>query len=294
MSNITGAPRNLAKAVRPVTISKRKRWTTNPSGGAEMDRAMSPVSLETAFDEAADTGFRARATSEYRRVSHWVSGELNLETARILDFGCGQGIAAASFALRLPRAKVLGVDLDQVDEVYLRERLREQTGRSTPDNVRFMTTAELSRETGFDLIYSWSVFDLVREDQMVDTFKQLKTLLRKGGLLFLQINPLYFSPHGSHLYRYFSEPWQHLLRPLDVLRDGVFAKGVTDTQTREWQQFLGLNRLTGRDILGRASAAGLKRTREQFLKTDLTPPARLSRVYDPDVLVTNELMALFE
>jgi 2-polyprenyl-3-methyl-5-hydroxy-6-metoxy-1,4-benzoquinol methylase len=260
---------------------------------ARTDDEMS-LNLEMILDKSANAGFRARAVSEYNRVSGWIGDKVNLEKARILDFGCGEGDAAASFALRLPHASVVGVDLDPVNETGLADRLRKETERSMPRNLRFITTADLANEKAFDVIYSWSVFEHVREDEMVDIFKQLKGLLRKGGVLFVQVNPLFFSPRGSHLYRYFKEPWHHLLLPLNALRDGVFAKGVTETHTREWQQFLELNRLTARDILGRASAAGLKRTREQFFKTEVTPPLRLTRVYNEEVLRTNEMMALFE
>jgi 2-polyprenyl-3-methyl-5-hydroxy-6-metoxy-1,4-benzoquinol methylase len=251
-------------------------------------------SLDDAFEHARDEGFRARAIAEYKRVTNWVGAKVDLANARILDFGCGQGIAAASFAIRMPGATVVGSDMEPVNVEGLDDRLRQQIARPLPRNLEFVPTAELQDQAPFDLIYSWSVFEHVPEDQMIEVFRQLKSLLRPGGLIFVLVNPLFFSPRGSHLYRYFKSPWHHLLLPLSELREGVFAKGVTETQTREWQQFLGLNRLTARDILGRASASGLKRTRDAFFRTDLVPPPRLSRIYDSEALATVEFMALFE
>ena len=128
---------------------------------------------------------------------------------------------------------------------------------------------------------------------MTELFRNLKGRLAKNGLLFVQVNPLYFSPRGSHLYNYFKSPWHHLILSLDALREGVLSEQPTEREQREWAQFLELNRLTGRDIIGRATDAGLKLLREQHFTTDLLPPPRLTRIYDKDALVANEFIALF-
>jgi hypothetical protein len=153
---------------------------------------------------------------------------------------------------------------------------------------------QLPDTKGYDLIFAWSVFEHVREDIMMDLFKGLKSRLSKNGLLFVQVNPLYFSPRGSHLYNYFKSPWHHLILSLESLREGVLSDHATDNARREWTQFLELNRLTAKDIIGRASAAGLKLVKEQYFTTDVVPPPRLTRVYDKDVLMMTEFMALFE
>ena len=254
------------------------------------------LSIDAVLQTASDKAFRERALGEHKTIAAWTSDRIDLRKAKILDFGCGQGIAAASFALRNRGSKVVGLDVAPVDERGLDGLLRKNIELSLPDNLRFARIGDgaLLDEGDFDLIYAWSVFEHISETSMVATFKELKHRLRKGGLLFLHSNPLYFSPTGSHLYRYFNKPWHHLILPLDVLRDGVFAHGIADTPSREWQQFLALNRLTARDILGRASSAGLKRIREQLATTDLTPPPLLARVYSHEALSTYEVKALFD
>ncbi|CCD91737.1 conserved hypothetical protein [Bradyrhizobium sp. ORS 375] len=253
--------------------------------------------LEKMFEAANDAGFKGRAISEYKRIRGWVGDRINLDTARVLDFGCGQGIAAASFALRHPKAQVTGFDIEPVNQQQLANIYRAQSGLSLPPNISF-TSAHPGEvppgEQPFDLIYAWSVFEHVREDVMIDLFSSLKKRLAPNGLLFVQVNPLYFSPQGSHLYKYFKSPWHHLILSLDELREGVLSAEFQPTETREWRQFLELNRLTAQDIIGRAGAAGLKRLRDQFFQTDQIPPPRLARVYNPDVLRTTEFMALFE
>lgn len=254
--------------------------------------APSPTLL---FEAATDKAFKTRATFEYERVKKWTSDRIDLEKARILDFGCGHGVPAASFALRHPQSKVIGVDIEPIPEQQLSNLLNKQIGVGLPSNVSYRTLSltALSGEK-FDLIYAWSVFEHIKEDKMIETFSMLKEHLAENGVIFICCNPLYFSPHGSHLYKYFKSPWHHLLLTLDELREGVISSDLLSSETREWQQFLHLNRLTAQDIVGRASAAGLKRIRQHFSKTDIAPPPRLARLYDNDVLLTTEFTAIFE
>lgn len=253
-------------------------------------------SFDVLCEKAPDPGFKARSMSEYQRVKNWVGDRVDLNQARILDFGCGQGIAAASFALRHPGAAVVGFDIEPVSNDVLVKAYQTQLGRDLPPNVSFISApaGDLPPQKPFNLIYAWSVFEHVQEDLMVDLFKTLKSRLAPGGLLFVQINPLYFSPRGSHLYNYFKSPWHHLILSLDILREGVLSDAPTSKRNREWSQFLQLNRLTASDIVGRASAAGLSLVKEQRFTTDTAPPPRLTRVYDKSALMTTEIVALFE
>jgi len=262
----------------------------------DMNAETDLADLEAALENAEDAGFRARAISEYRRIRNWVGDRIDFDKARVLDLGCGQGIAAASFALRHPGARVMGIDIEPINESILADIYRRQIGRDLPGNLDLVTISpgEIPGTEKFDLIYAWSVVEHVREDMLVSLFQDLKSRLAEGGVIFVQVNPLYFSPQGSHLYKYFSSPWHHLILSLDQLRDGVLSAHSPATESREWRQFLELNRLTAQDIIGRASAAGLKRPREQFFKTDIVPPPRLARLYNNDALTTVEFMALFE
>jgi trans-aconitate methyltransferase len=253
---------------------------------------MSLSQLEQLLDAAKDQAFRARATSEYRRIKSWVQEKIDIDKARVLDFGCGQGIAACSFALRHPNSTVVGTDIEPVDEQHLARLVRTQIRLEVPKNLRFFSAPPDDQK--FDLVYAWSVFQHIREEAITATFASLKNLLAEGGVIFVQASPLYFSPQGSLLNKYFKSPWHHLILSLDQLRDGVLSSEFRPTQSREWKQFMELNRTTTQDVIGRASAAGLKRLREQIFQTDLIPPPRLTRLYCKDALLTTEFMALFE
>jgi SAM-dependent methyltransferase len=255
--------------------------------------------LEATFAAAPDAGFRGRVLSEYRTVRHWVKDRVDWDHARILDFGCGDGIAAASVALRHPMSRVEGFDILPVDTAGLARLFDRQTGQTLPPNLDFLsafaeqTLDKAGDAAGYDLIYSWSVFEHIRQDQIVPACRAIKSALQPGGFFFLQIDPLYFSPRGSHLYRFFKEPWHHLTLSLDELREITCDPAHGEVGTREWQQFVELNRLTGRQIIDRAKAAGLHLLREQFFSTETEPPASLLDIYKADTLTTVGLYALF-
>jgi 2-polyprenyl-3-methyl-5-hydroxy-6-metoxy-1,4-benzoquinol methylase len=250
---------------------------------------------ESAFSSAKDPAFRARAVSEYMRIRKWLGRNVNFETSSILDFGCGQGIGAASFALRHPGASVWAVDVAPPDVSILESRLESQLGVGIPENLNFSSNLDeiLEREMRFDLIYSWSVFEHVRASELAGLFKKIKHCLSTDGRFFMQVSPLYFSPRGSHLYRYFSSPWHHLTLSIDEIREALFAATTEKRRERGWRQFIELNRLTATDILGQATTSGLKLIRKELSKTDKIPPPSLVHVYNEDALLTEEVIALF-
>ena len=252
-------------------------------------------SLEKLLASASDAAFKARATSEYNRIRGWTKSEIDWTAPRILDFGCGSGIPATSFALRHPDAKVFGVDVNPISEAALAKSLKEQTGLSVPDNVSFslIKNGELPNEGDFDLIFAWSVFEHIHEEWMVDIFRDLKSRLKSNGKFFLMTEPLYYSPRGSHLYRYHKAPWHHLTLSLDKLRAGVISEKAEDTQLREWQQFLDLNRFTSHQLRDTAVRAGFELRREHIFTTEEVPPERLTRIYNPEVLTASGVQLLF-
>lgn len=159
--------------------------------------------LESVFDGAIDPSFKARAISEYRRIRSWTQGHVDLDSANILDFGCGEGVAAASFALRHPGAKVTGVDVAPPRLDPLRSAYKNQIGLDLPDNLSLQTVVDGSflHEKLFDLAYAWSVFHHIPRSQAVDVAKEIRECLAEGAFLFVQVEPLYFSERGSLLYR---------------------------------------------------------------------------------------------
>ena len=255
----------------------------------------SVANLDQLFRSATDPGFRARSVTEYERIRAWVRNDLDLDRCRILDFGCGSGYTAASFAARHPTAQVFGYDIEPVSVVSLERTLKAQAGLKLPSNLTLMQLqgGGLPSEAEFDLVFAWSVFEHVRRDWLADILAALHGRIKLDGLLFVLSEPLYFSPRGSHLHRFYTDAWQHLTISLDALREGVLAAKADESELRAWQIFAELNRMTADDLLETVGRAGFRLKREQRFRTDLVPGEALLRTYNADALTTVGVQALF-
>jgi SAM-dependent methyltransferase len=258
---------------------------------------LGPISMNDLFARCSDPEFRARAVHEWGTIRRFVAGRIPWPTARILDFGCGRGIAAASIALRLPEATVFGCDIVPPNREVLEDLLREQIAAAIPRNLH-VTSSEPGTLpdaiADLDLIYAWSVFEHVRFDRLVATLELLRERLRPRAFVFLQVNPLYFSPRGSHLYRFLPQPWSHLELQLDVMRAAVADAHDVSQQMREreWEQFMTLNRATTDDLLSAAREADFQIVLHETLSTEVEPSVRLLQIYSREILTTEEVRIL--
>jgi SAM-dependent methyltransferase len=153
-------------------------------------------------------------------VDH-LSKVIPLKSSVVLDFGCGEGIMTKGVA-RFAR-EVHGIDL--VPSFWqLEERFQRMFG---PGNefppVALKTIAPDQclpfEEASFDAVYAWSVFEHVAD--VPTALAEIHRVLRPGGVFFLQIEPLYHSPHGAHLWNILDEPWIHLKLRREELVDRV-------------------------------------------------------------------------
>ncbi|MCK5813990.1 MAG: class I SAM-dependent methyltransferase [Cocleimonas sp.] len=248
------------------------------------------------IEKIKNKDFKNRFISEFQRVTHWIENRCDLHHANIYDFGCGDGVAALSFALNCPNATVYGSDIAKGINEKITKSMRQELDINTfPNNLHLseMESGKVIDKLGeIDLIYSWSVFEHIRRDKILGILTQLKNLLRKGGLFYLQINPLYYSSRGAHLYTHVSDSWCHLIHQHDVLKELVFASGLR-RQEYDWEQYETLNRITSDELMILFESAGFKLIHEQRIESDREPPKNLLNIYKRDVLVTDEIMALF-
>ena len=161
--------------------------------------------------QISDEWFRAHFDYAADVVNQWVGGAVDIRTARLLNFGCGDGITDLSLVLRHGATAIHGVDIRK-EYAKLPRIAREQLGmRRIPAALTFETIkpgARLAdRHGGMDGIMSWSTFEHVQRDQLLPILQDLHACLRPGGVFFLQIEPLFHSPYGSHLRRYDEVPW---------------------------------------------------------------------------------------
>ena len=259
-----------------------------------------------------DEWFRAHFDYAADVVQHWVGGVLDLPTARLLNFGCGAGITDLALMLRHGATAIHGVDIRR-DYAKLPRIAREQLGMSRiPAGMTFETIqpgAPLAgRQPLVDGIMSWSTFEHVQRDQLAPIFSDLYACLRPGGYFFIQIEPLFYSPFGSHLRRYIETPWQHLLVSEDDLWRAIeqhkgpmaadevdfgFADfGVDGYKKFVFNEYRALNLLTADELVEITTSAGFKLVRQERRSVDMEIPQALRGKYPDELLLNNEIFLL--
>ncbi|WP_029415598.1 class I SAM-dependent methyltransferase [Brevundimonas bacteroides] len=243
--------------------------------------------------ETAPADLRQKLVTLPGIIAEWVRPHGGLAGRKIMDFGCGLGELAAGLAFAEPSARVIGVEV--TDQPSGLPGVLERVGLAPPPNLSFREVAlgEVGDEDGFDLIVSWSVFEHIQRNQFDAVMARLKTRLKPGGLLFMQVSPLFFSPEGSHFWALGYTDWQHLTRELSEVREDLDASALNARQRElHWKLFLRLNRFTAPDFERRLTAAGYSVLRRQIDRTDREPPAELLTAYDREALQTEQIVLL--
>lgn len=189
-----------------------------------------PAAAETrpVIDQAVLDDLKSRDLWFYSHFA-WAPGVIvdhlgrlvSLESAKVFDFGCGEGLMAKGVARFA--GEVHGVDLTP-RFWRLEQRVAEALGENNglpPVNLRTVDAREpLPYDDGsFDAAFAWSVFEHV--DDVPRALREIHRVLRPGGAFFLTINPLYYSAHGGHLWNVLDEPWIHLRLSEEELLDRI-------------------------------------------------------------------------
>jgi SAM-dependent methyltransferase len=181
---------------------------------------------------------------------------LSLDGQRVLDLGCGDGILALGLATRLAVDSVIGLDVQAVDTEFLARKAAENGVSVDQPRLTFGVSQEADLgipDSSVDVVITWSVFEHV--SNVPELLAEIRRVLVNDGLLFIQIWPLFFSEHGSHLWPWFDEPFPHLRLEDEDLGAELGARTGDPELT---QAMLGLyascNRLT-LDELGSALVA---------------------------------------
>lgn len=255
--------------------------------------------MNNELDETArisDPGFRARYVDVPDIVESWVSERVELASADVLDFGCGEGIAALGMVRRKKVRSLLGVDI-MPDPARCLPVASEQLGlESLPGNLELQqigSGADFAPGRRFDLVYSWSVFEHVEQRKVLAVLEQLRTKLKPGGYLFVQIAPLYYSADGSHLFHRIPEPWGHLRnQDSDYFRKLCEACDSREEVDALWSCYQWLNRMTVPELRRKLVEAGFDVEREYTCGAPHEVPAELLEVYQREALETNQVVFL--
>jgi SAM-dependent methyltransferase len=264
-----------------------------------MQSAMPPVSpFDRVRADITDPIYQTKFFDLPDIISDWAQPYLNLQNADILDFGCGEATTAMGFALRKRPRRVVGVDVVSDPELCLPYAQQHLDLAALPENIELHRVAPgLLHNDGdrFHLVYAWSVMEHVREDLLDATLSMLHDRLRDGGLLFVQISPLFYSSEGSHLFHKIPERWGHLRHQhseyVAMLRHACASETEYRTLLDTYET---LNRITAPRLRAAIENAGFTIVRDQYREEEFDIPPEVSECYVDQVLRLGEVVFLAE
>jgi ubiquinone/menaquinone biosynthesis C-methylase UbiE len=192
-------------------------------------------------------------------IVEFLAGDgLAFDGKRILDVGCGDGIISLGLATRTTARMVTGLDLEPVDVDYLTTRASERGVDANRPNLTFGVSSENDLglpDDSLDVVVAWSVFEHVRD--VPGLLCEIRRVLVDDGLLFIQIWPLYFSEHGSHLWPWIDEPFHHLRRDHEDIASQVRRQAESpELAAAALDLYASCNRLTLDDLGAAVHDAG--------------------------------------
>lgn len=213
---------------------------------------------------------------------------------RILDFGCGSGLITTGLAAYLNPSTVDAVDI----ESYINHaENREACNKRGLSYDHLLSKIEYHKRlpleglgsNTYDAIVSWSVIEHIPSDIIEGEMEILFQALKPGGIAILQSAPLYYSPFGSHIYSV--APWFHLEASEEQSRQRIHAISPNLIEARSYIACMeSLNRLTHIDFRKVLHKAGFDMQEEYLTTTNLSPPERLTNIFQEEILTTEQVL----
>ncbi len=137
------------------------------------------------------------------------------EAHSFLELGCGDGMVSCCLCQK--GKKTTGIDIR--DPGYDK--------RASGEGLSFlqMDAADLRLEDeSFDFVFSYNTFEHFASPE--DVLREAIRVVRKGGFLYLEFGPLYYSPFGEHAYRSITVPYCQFLFQKNLINDFATQKGL--------------------------------------------------------------------
>ncbi len=194
------------------------------------------------FDHAATT------------IGGYLLKDSSLLRGRVLDVGCGEGITDLGLYLRYQPELLVGIDpfggFDRLPEIA---RANHVPLEPWPERLRFMREDANHlpfEDDSFDVVLSWGSLEHIAGGYG-QALREIKRVLRPDGLLFAHPG-LYYGNYGNHLGEFSDEPFVHLKRSSEALKELVLntppryidRAGEFSTPEQYWQWFTELNPIT--------------------------------------------------
>ncbi len=284
----------ISPATRPVRLANRvvralrRRARSRIAAARPRSPAPEGVPRATADDPAAQW-FREHYVEAADKILQFLGEDgVSLTGLKVADIGCGDGIIDLGVATRGRPAALVGYDLNPTNVEHLQEQARRC---GVPDQLptglsfkRSEPTAIPAPDHEYDVVFSWSAFEHI--ESPVAMAREIRRVLRPDGVLMLQLHPFYLSEHGPHLWRWFPQGFQHLLRSLEELRAETSRRAGEDDP----EALATVNAYlsgTGLDDLQRALlAGGLRTIKIQLMGGAIHVPPRLAYYSLLDLVVS--------
>lgn len=262
-------------------------------------------------DTIKDGWFDAHFNYAADVVAEWL-GE-DGPRGKLLDFGCGDGITGLGLMLRHGYPAVEGMDISTTHRGLMALAKREIKLTNLPSELKFRQIHAGERVVAaqpFNSIMSWSAFEHIGRPYLQPVISNLYDLLSPGGLLFVQINPLYYSPQGSHLGRFQLPDWAHLRWskerivqqvmafqgeiPASETEENFHIRSFAEYKTWVLQEFDLLNQITIEELSQCFKVQGFELVREVYGQVAQVPPEDLLKKFSEKDLRTEEVRFLFK
>lgn len=201
------------------------------------------------FDDEIRRESDPEYVEEYLRAALFSFRDVSdFDGARILDFGCGAGASTIVLARLIPRASLVGVELNEQFVEVARERARHH-GVEAAFHVSPGPKALPNGLGEFDYVVLNAVWEHLLPDERPVVLHRLLDVLRPGGMLFVTETPQRWYPVEFHTT---GLPLLNYLPPALVLRLVRGRPGIPSDES--WATLLrrGIRGGTVREIRGLA------------------------------------------